>query len=568
MRRFAVTPTAASAPRARPSVNASATSTAPQQQQAPLELKDDLPSSQPPRQLGSQQLPSAVASAPAVPSTVVVNPIERKLQPLQALSMPSGAEIYDWIADHMPSWRMETTGRGLLRRGHKLDYDKKKREFSYEFDDREEPHDRERRRGRRRYASNGDVDESAEFYGEPGPSLGMKNSSFGRLERTYEGLWNSGVTGICNMFSIDTNTGIPAGTVLGRAHHFGWEMDGDFKTTSGKGPAFFKGYFSSSNPSNSLEDTADVRATPAPGASGFNSLFADFVEYCNVFRYWRIESVEMEVVRPPSWTVVSAGTTNKPDNDVGGHGQNLRFKLHGWKGGPAVFSNTTAGPPDARGCFNPSYTASLDGAGSVDNQEWFDGVVPGPSIPWYAANTRDTADRAVCMTAEPIQPMQVAEPNDADIQVKYSPTPQVDVVQFVKGLVCLNSYGVSILVANPSPGDITFVETTPNSGEASIPQIRYKVRVVAHTFWGHNYFVSPGSTTDRFEELKVYQAKAMQDAIEKEDAEQKREAEVLAMQQNLIVTDIVVNNKKRAQAPPVAVDEDVVVVPDPKRQKL
>lgn len=387
------------------------------------------------------------------------------------------------------------------------------------------------------------------YRGGPTRSLSEKGHQFGRCTRVYFTNWfgpGAVATTGAGMFMPTAQTQFLPNQTIGRAHCFQWEMNGDLKTTTGKGPCFYYGLSSAPTPIN--ETREQVRATTASGESPLCQLWRDYVQFLTVFAFLGIDALELEVQRPPKPLPITDNRSSSSANRADDWGRNMRWKIHGWAGGGnGEFNTTTAGSEGVLATSN-----AVGSFATLRDTSYFHNFVPGPALEWYSHSA--TEPDTICCVTEPIQAIEEQLVDDADAVVTWQKTETLDQFSFFAGTTCLTSYGFNLLACNDSP-DRTFTFgglTGPSTALAGM-RFRWKIKMTWHTMTAMN-FVTAAELQDpvKYESYSTWVSNYM-----KEQAEEKAKEQAAVDEAAEAVHTAAIKRKKKSEAAPLPSDAEL-----------
>lgn len=222
---------------------------------------------------------------------------------------------------------------------------------------------------------------------------------------------------------------------------------------------------------------ADYVTSPMTNAAGWTDWNNDFYMFSNIFRYSKLEKLEM-IVKRGTYTEAGIGVDSNPMQNWSI--QNLDrgvLYMAPWSGEPGIVNSYTSGA-------GAMTTSATNGARNVQFWESLPGVV---KFDMNAKMVQDPFEmKSVCI--KPCQPQVVEQSNSsgnpvtgADSVVIYSGMPVVDQYGFVAGTQNHNAFGFTLYWYHP---DFYGIGVGSGAANTSIPPwIDIKFRATM-TYWG------------------------------------------------------------------------------------
>lgn len=286
---------------------------------------------------------------------------------------------------------------------------------------------------------------------------------YGRVTRVYESLP-----------ILDGPSNTTGWDVVGNCYSLHWtygSVTGPPAYTAG--PRIYGGTpTASTNPKTEDPTTAPSNASPMSWA------YRDMLTYCSIFRYMRLDAVEIEI-------------TDLGDRDYGsakGIANNFAEIVQTnpydtfvfpWAGEPGICSSPTLGTVNTL----------------VDTELYAEQHRDKLAFPVFNSHGRGPKQHK--MTVIPMQAVQMTDDTGPAAAIEYRPTPQVDCLDFKAGLVDLNSYLFWHFHRNALPNGAS---VWPNG--YPFMTYRFRLKVTWHTMWPGNA-TSPGMVPDPVVEIKM-----------------------------------------------------------------
>lgn len=301
----------------------------------------------------------------------------------------------------------------------------------------------------------------------------------------------------------------------------------------------------------------DYFTSPVTGPAGWTEWNNDFYMFSNIFRYSKLEKLEM-IVKRGNYSLAGIGVDSNPMQNwaIQSYDHGVLY-MAPWSGEPGIVNNYTTGG-------GAMTTSATNGARNVQFWESLPGVVK-----FDMNSDLDKGSYEMrSVTIKPIQPQVVEQSNSsgdpvtgADSVVIYSGMPTVDQYGFVAGTQNHNAFGFTLYWYHP---DFNGISAGNGAANTSIPPwIEIKFRATM-TYWG----LLPPDVTAASPTLPLHSLCSLPGAEEARqkwfaDTKERKAEQVQELQDAVSQLKLSLGKSKLCEDPPnqqAAVQEDYVQV--------